>query len=132
MGTAYCCRDHIKHQHFLRCPIDDYAHYSKIEEDPRFDIVGKILSSTNRRACREAGCRAFSEAIICHDKQPCKCMVARAVETSKSFSFSWCMMQGNRTRLLQGCTARDLMAGIREKAELSIILNIVKGTAMIS
>ena len=103
-----------------------------IEEDPRFDIVGKILSSTNRRACREAGCRAFSEAIICDDKQPCKCMVARAVETSKSFSFSWCMMQGNRTRLLQGCTARDLMASIREKAELSIILNIVKGTAMIS
>ncbi len=59
MGTAYCCRDRIKHQHFLRCLLDDYAHYSKIAEDPQFDIVGKMLPGTNRRACGETGCRAF-------------------------------------------------------------------------
>ncbi len=41
-------------------------------------------------------------------------------------------MQGNGTTLLQGYTARDLTVGIHEKLELSIILNIIKGSAMIS
>jgi electron transport complex protein RnfB len=47
----------------------------KVYEDPRIDHVSDMLPNTNCGACGEAGCRAFSEALVAGRKSPSACTV---------------------------------------------------------
>ncbi len=47
----------------------------KVYEDPRIDHVNDMLPNTNCGACGEAGCRAFSEALVAGRKLPSACTV---------------------------------------------------------
>lgn len=52
--------------------------FLKVEEDPRLDIVEEMLPGSNCGACGEAGCRAFSEALIDGRCKPSGCTVGSA------------------------------------------------------
>ncbi|MCH5332069.1 MAG: RnfABCDGE type electron transport complex subunit B [Alistipes sp.] len=43
------------------------ARMFKVEEDPRIDVVEKMLPGANCGGCGYAGCRAMAEALVLHD-----------------------------------------------------------------
>lgn len=50
--------------------------FLKVEEDPRLDIIEGMLPGSNCGACGEAGCRAFSEALLEGRCKPSGCTVS--------------------------------------------------------
>ncbi len=49
-----------------------------VEEDPRIDVVEEMLPGANCGACGQAGCRAFSEAVVQGEAEPVMCTVSPA------------------------------------------------------
>lgn len=47
-----------------------------VEEDPRIDVVEEMLPGANCGACGQAGCRAFSEAVVSGQATPAMCTVS--------------------------------------------------------
>jgi Na+-translocating ferredoxin:NAD+ oxidoreductase subunit B len=52
--------------------------FLRVAEDPRVELVEKMLPGSNCGACGEPGCRGFSEKVVAGVHKPSKCTVSNA------------------------------------------------------
>lgn len=63
------------------------SHWLYVEEDPRIELVHKMLPHTNCGACGYPGCRAFAEAVTAGGALPVECTVCSPDDHQRIASF---------------------------------------------